>query len=167
MTEINSIGAANSLPKTTTVSNSAESQPGNISFPQSDDDYTRGQAVTEDVKQNLKSLKNNIKLDEALFGLFGTDNIRVTGDGKMTYGQLRDKLGIPPRILGQVNNKELKDSDIIKGEVRVNLEDIGWYETTPQFDFEAQDNQYQRANGNYTAGYDRQISNEDIKNILK
>lgn len=168
MTEINSIGAANALPSTTTVKGTSSSQAGNIQFPSAtSDDHIRGEVVTKEVKQNLKGLKGKVELNEAFLGIFGTDHIILKGNGKMTYGQLREKLAIPPGILSKVNNARLSDNQVIKDEVRVNLEDIGWYETTPQSQIEADDIVYQRSIGNSVAGYNRKLSNEDIINILK
>lgn len=115
------------------------------------------------VQNTLKANKKNIELHEPWIG---SDYINFTGDGKMTYGQLRQQLGIPPKVLSETNGKKLTDNQIVKN-TKIYLDDIGWYETTPQSSEEASDIRAQRRYGNNYAGYTKAISNEDILKQLE
>ena len=84
----------------------------------------------------------------------------------MTYGELRENLGIPPKVLSETNGKKLTDNQIVK-ETKIYLDDIGWYETTPESPEEASDIRAQRRYGNNYAGYSKAISNKEIIKQLK
>ena len=140
-----------------------ESTP-DISFPDSGlDDYLTGQGLKETVKNALHAYKDNIELHEPWIG---SDYIMYKGDGKTTYGTLRQNLGIPPKVLSETNNKRLSDDQIVK-DAKIYLEDIGWYETTPQFEGEAADIRAQRNYGNHFAGYRRTVNNNEVKAYLR
>jgi len=117
----------------------------------------------ESAVNTLKANKNNIELK---IPWIGTDYIKFNGDGKMTYGQLREQLGIPPKVLSETNGKSLRDEQIVK-DVRINLDDIGWYEIPNMSAEEGRDVRAQRNYGNNYAGYDRAITNDEIIKLLK
>jgi len=119
------------------------------------------------VRTNLKSLKSNIELHDEWSHIFiGKDHIKLKGDGKMTYGKLREALGIPPRALSETNKRNLKDTDVIEGTVTINLEDIGWFERSMD-ENEASQVRAQRSHGDYSAGWERALNNEAIIQSLK
>ena len=64
--------------------------------------------------------------------------------------------------MSQFNGASLKDSDVVK-DIKIPLEGIGWYELEVLNEAEASDYRGQRAAGNPYAGYDRAITNEEIK----
>lgn len=141
-----------------------ETSKPDISFPDSGlDDYLTGKNLKETVKNTLRANKQNIELHEPWIG---SDYIIYKGDGKTTYGTLRQNLGIPPRVLSETNGKNLSDDQIVKN-TKIYLEDIGWYETTPQFEGEAADIRAQRNYGNHFAGYVRSVNNNEVKAYLK
>lgn len=129
-----------------------------------DENYFQAKATKEQVENYIKTNKNKFELVEPF--LFDSDHLKIKGDGKMTYGELREMLGIPPQVLSETNGKKLKDTDIVEN-ARINLADIGWYELIPQDKIEADDYRAQRQNGNHHAGYDRSINNNDILNWFK
>ena len=81
----------------------------------------------------------------------------------MTCRQLREMLKIPPGFLSNTNGKRLKDTDIVE-DLKVNLSDIGWYEHS-YGEFEASSIRVRRNHGEYWAGYNSAISNDEIKQI--
>jgi len=129
-----------------------------------DENFVLAQVTKRNILESLAHGKAGMKLVEPF--LFGEDHVIVAGDGKMTLGELRQKYGIPPRVLSKVNGQNLKDSDIVK-DIKINLSDMGWYELDIQSNEEAADYRAQRAGGNPYAGYDRAITNEEIKKLLK
>jgi len=141
-------------------------QPVNIDFQNygPDENYLQAKETKKQVTEFIKANKDNMKLVVPF--LFDCDHVKIAGDGKMTYGELREMLGIPPQILSETNNKRLKDTDIVEN-ARINLTDIGWYPVTPQDSTEAADYRAQRKAGNHHAGYDRSITNEDILKMFK
>ena len=146
------------------ASSSTEASKPDISFPDSGlDDYLTGKNTKETVKNTLRAHKQNIELHVPWIG---SDYIIYKGDGKTTYGTLRQNLGIPPRVLSETNGKNLSDDQIVK-DTKIYLEDIGWYETTPQFEGEAADIRAQRSYGNHFAGYNRSVTNDEVKAYLK
>ncbi len=147
-------------------STEAPDQSVNINFQNygPDENYLRAKETKEQVTAFIKANKDNMEL--VIPYLFDCDHIMIAGDGKMTYGELREILGIPPQILSETNNKKLKDTDIVEN-ARVNLTDIGWYPLTPQDSTEAADYRAQREAGNHHAGYDRSLNNEDILKMFK
>ena len=120
----------------------------------------------QEVLKNLKELKSKITLhDDWYHFIIGNDHIEIKGDGKLTYGDLRAKFGIPPRALSQTNHGNFKDADVVKGTVTINLEDMGWFERSMD-SMEAEDARNQRNYGNYFAGWERALTNEDIIKLL-
>ncbi|CDE45394.1 unknown [Clostridium sp. CAG:768] len=137
----------------------------NISFSYSDntEDIVNQANTAKSVKNTLRGNKKNIELHEPWIG---SDYIIFKGNGKMTYGDLRQNLGIPPKVLSETNGKRLTDNQIVK-ETKIYLDDIGWYETTPMSAAEASDIRAQRRYGNNYAGYSKAISNKEIIKQLK
>ncbi len=121
------------------------------------------QNTQKDVEQFLKSKKGNIELKEQWIG---DDYILIKGDGETKYGQLRSYLGIPAGVLSETNDS-LKDTQILKDVTKIYLNDIGWYRVYPQSEIEAADIKAQRRYGNHFAGYQRAITNGDIKEWLR
>lgn len=123
-------------------------------------------ATKEKVTQNLKAMKSKIELHDNWYHfIIGDDYIKLKGDGKLTYGDLREKFGIPPRALSQTNSGNFKDSDIVRGSVEIKLEDMGWFERRMD-EMEAADARAQRNYGNYFAGWERTLTNDEIIKIL-
>ncbi len=62
--------------------------------------------------QNLEKMLDDgeIKAEKTFFGLFKTGNYNYTGDGKLTYGQLKDQLGIDPMFEFSKLNPNIKGS---------------------------------------------------------
>ena len=149
----------------TTSVGAADSGNVEINFSNSGDieDRIQRENTKESVQNTLQSNKKDFELK---IPWIGTDYVIYKGDGKTTYGQLRERLGIPPKVLSETNGKRLTDEQIVE-QTRINLDDIGWYPVTPQSDIEAQDIRAQRNYGNHYAGYDRAVNNNDIKNYLK
>ncbi len=129
-----------------------------------DEDYFQAKSTKDQVKNYLTKNKNKFELVEPF--LFGSDHFKVKGDGKMTYGELRKMLGIPPKVLSETNGKKLKDTDVVEN-IKINLSDIGWYEMATQTKDEAAVYRAERRSGNPYAGYDRSVSNEDILKWFK
>ena len=129
-----------------------------------DENFLQGQITKEVVLKSISA--NKEKMELVVPFLFGEDHLVIAGDGKMTYGQLRDMLGIPPKVLSETNNKKLADNQVVK-DIKVNLSDIGWYQLIPQDSAEAADYRRMRDYGDNYAGYDRSLSNEDIKKLFK
>lgn len=129
-----------------------------------DENYIQSQNTKERAEKFIKANKSKFELVQPLF--FGSDHFKVKGDGKMTYGQLREMLGIPPKVLSETNGKRLKDSDIVEN-AKINLSDIGWYLLMPETEWEAVTYRSLRNNGDNHAGYDRSVSNDDIINWFK
>lgn len=145
--------------------NASEANNVNISFNYSGntEDVVNQAATKKSVQNTLKSNKKSIELHEPWIG---SDYITFKGNGKMTYGELRKNLGIPPKVLSETNGKKLSDNQIVK-ETKIYLDDIGWYETTPESPEEASDIKAQRRYGNNYAGYTKALSNEEILKQLK
>lgn len=171
MSEISPISAAAPLTSTSAAASASEAAAPEIQFPSGADleNYQAGKAKKQDVTNTLKNLKKSGQMEYsgAYFGFIGKDCIYVKGNGKMTYGQLRHGLGVPPRVLSETNGKKLQDDQKISGQVRVNVEDIGWYAITPEYSNEAADIRAQRAAGNHFAGYDRAISYDEVVKLAK
>lgn len=161
--KITSVNAAQEVSAPREISETSESY--DIKYQGVDEDFQQGQITKENVKNTLNANKKNIELNTYSWQFWKDDNIEIKGDGKMTYGQLREKLGIVPGVLSKTNGKKLNDNMIVK-DATVNLSDIGWYETryNPE---EAADIRFQRRNGNPYAGYDRSVTDNDIINWLK
>lgn len=140
-----------------------DSSSTDISFQYNVEDRINRENTKESVENTLKANKQNIELN---IPWIGTDYIIYKGDGKTTYGQLRENLGIPAQVLSETNNKRLADDQLVD-ETRINLNDIGWYRVMPQSDIEAQDIKAQRRYGNHYAGYDRAVTNNDVIKYLK
>ena len=136
----------------------------NIDFNQFgiDENYQNFQATKKRVKSNLDAYKDKMEIK---IPFIGTDYLKFKGDGKMTYGQLREMFGIPPKVLSETNNKKLSDDQIVK-DVRINLDDIGWYERIPEDEIEASDTRNMRNYGVHHAGYEKTLTNDDIKKIF-
>ena len=134
-----------------------------VNFPSDTDEVIAAGNTKQGVIRTLKGNKKNIELNTPWIG---TDYIIFKGNGKMTYGQLREQLGIPPKVLSETNDKRLRDEQIVKN-VRINIEDIGWYERPRMDEMEARDVRFQRSHGNNHAGYDRAITNKEIINFLR
>ena len=133
-----------------------------------DEDYYTGQAVKKETTDFIKKHKGSMKLDDSWYHfIIGEDHITYTPKGKITYGQLRDQLNIPPKVLSETNKKKLKDDQVIQGSVRINLSDIGWYPQTGLSSAEQAVNRNLRANGVPTAGYDRAVTDDDIIDCFK
>lgn len=160
------INALNGVQSASYVASAGASEQNiDINFPQGpDENYFRAKITRENVSNNVYANKSNMKLVEPF--LLGKDHVVIAGDGKMTLGELRAKYGIPPKILSQFNGASLKDSDVVK-DIKVPLEGIGWYELEVLNEAEAADYRGQRAAGDPYAGYDRAITNEEIKRLLK
>lgn len=160
---VNSVNAAGaSAPMSEIKSASAEA----ISFPQynriDEENYQRGKFVKAETEKNLKELKGKMELhDEWYHAITGEDYVKFKGDGKMTYGELREKLGIPPRALRERNGGKNVDTDVIKGTIEIELCDIGWFERRMD-DMEAADARAMRAHGNYRAGWERTVTNKEV-----
>ena len=145
--------------------NASENNGVNISFNYgaNSEDVVNQAATKKNVEHTLKANKENIELHQPWIG---SNYITFKGNGKMTYGELRHILGIPPKVLSETNGKKLTDNQIVK-ETKIYLDDIGWYETIPQSSEEASDIRAQRRYGNHYAGYSRALSNEEILKQLK
>lgn len=145
--------------------NASETNNINISFNYggSSDDGVKLATTKKSVQNTLKSNKKNIELHEPWIG---SDYITFKGNGKMTYGELRQNLGIPPKVLSETNGTKLTDNQIVK-ETKIYLDDIGWYETTPESQEEASDIRAQRKYGNNYAGYSKAITDDEILKQLK
>ena len=128
------------------------------------DEIINRQNTKKGVEQSLKAYKGNIELN---IPFWGDDYIIFKGDNKMTYGQLRERLGIPGGVLSETNRESLEDDDKIATDTKIYLNDIGWYEVYPEFEGEAADIRAQRRYGNHHAGYQRAVTNDDIKKWLK
>lgn len=169
MTEINSVGALNATTATTATSATTSSKKPQVVFDQfpSLESFERTN-VHDSVKKFLETNKGNIEVDTSWYHIFvGNDHITFTPNGKITYGQLRENLGIPPKILSTTNNKKLTDDQEIKEPVKINIDDIGWYAQQDLYPEERAVNQSLRDGGVLTAGYDRAVKSEDIVNWLK
>ena len=131
-----------------------------------DDDYFQAEATKTHVTKQLKANIDKFELVQPgiLASLLGAKaHFKVAGDGKMTCRQLREMLKIPPGFLSNTNGKRLKDTDIVE-DLKVNLSDIGWYEHS-YGEFEASSIRVRRNHGEYWAGYNSAISNDEIKQI--
>lgn len=101
------------------------------------DNYNRGQQAKASAEKFIAENTNNITFTGKWFS---PDYIIYTPPkgSKMTYGQLREKLGIPPGLLSEENNikpqteedrkKKSRDDYVISGPVKVTVDQIGWYE---------------------------------------
>ena len=169
MSPVDPTGNVNSVASTSKATSTSSSTNEVADFGRyPDDDFYTEQAVKKETTDFIKKHKGSMQLDDSwLHFLIGEDHITYTPKGKITYGQLRDQLNIPPKVLSETNNKKLKDNEIIKGSVKINLSDIGWYPQTGLSRDEQAVNRNLRANGVPTAGYDRAVTNDDIIKCFK
>ena len=164
--EIQKISTTNSVGKTNEVE--ASKSPDNVEVFQNyndiEDTNRRMSEWTKDrVRNNLSAMKDRIELRQPWLG---ADYIKFTGDGKMTYGELREWFGIPPRVLSNNNKGNFKDTDVIEGTIKIPLDGIGFYERRMS-EMEAQLVQYERAHGDAASGWEKALPNKDIISILK
>lgn len=116
---------------------------------------------------NLDALRSQIELhDEWYHAIIGQDYITFTGDGKMTYGELRDKLGIPPRVIRERNGGNNVDADVIKGSIEIELRDIGCFDRRKDED-DAAMTRFYNGQGDYRYGYNHSLSEDEIISLLK
>lgn len=169
MTSVNSVSTTN-IQATSSAMAPTQTSSTDVSFYQfpNEDCFTR-QQLNSNVRRFISAHKKEMTLNAQWYHVFvGEDYITYKPKGNITYGQLREQLGIPPKVLSETNNKRLKDDVVIPKEgVKINLLDIGWY---PQSGLSREDcavNNNLRANGILTAGYDRAISNEEIISMFK
>ena len=124
-------------------------------------------AAARTTKENVtNTLKQHSKNIELKIPFIGDDYIKFKGDGHMTYGQLREQLGIPPKVLSETNNQRLRDEQIVK-DTKIYLNDIGWYEIPDMDELEGRDARAQRSYGNHYAGYERSLTNDEVVKILR
>lgn len=170
MTSVNSVRTVSNIAAASTEVSIQPSSSSNINFSQfPGEEVITIRQVNSDVKHFISANKKDMELNDQWYHfIVGEDHIIYKPKGNITYGQLREQLGIPPKVLSETNNKRLKDDDLIpKGGVKINLNDIGWY---PQSGLSPEDcavNNNLRANGILTAGYDRAISNKEIISMFK
>ena len=164
--EVNALNNVNSVSAESSVAETREASAEAIAFPQynaiDDENYHRSKIVKEETKNNFKNLKSKMELHDNWYHVIvGEDYVTFKGDGKMTYGELREKLGIPPRALRERNGGKNTDADVIKGTIEIELNDIGWFERRMD-DMEAADARAMRAHGDYRAGWERTVSNDEL-----
>lgn len=124
--------------------------------------YTRENTVA-----NLEALRSQIELHDEWYNVFlGGDYITFTGDGKMTYGELREKLGIPPRVISERNGGHKVDNDIIEGSIEIGLGDIGYFDRRKDEDDAAMTRFYNKQ-GDYRYGYSPSLEEKEIIALLK
>ncbi len=132
------------------------------------DNALRRQQTREKVEDSLKELKDKLELHDNWYHVFvGEDYFKLKGDGKLTYGKLREMLGIPPKALSKSNpdKGKISDKDVIQGSIEIKFSDIGWFERRMD-EMEARDVRNQRNHGNNIAGYSRAVSDSDIFEFL-
>jgi hypothetical protein len=166
--EVNALNNVNSASADASVAAAPKDASGAIAFPQynaiDDENYHRAKIVKQETENNFKNLKGRMELhDNWYHAIVGEDYVTFQGDGKMTYGELREKLGIPPRALRERNGGKNTDADVIKGKIEIELNDIGWFERRMD-DMEAADARAMRAHGMYRAGWERTVSNKELIN---
>lgn len=133
-----------------------------------EDNYFRGETAKEKAENFIKANAKNMVYTSKWFR---PDYITYTPSkgSKMTYGQFRERLGIPPGIIRATNggDKSIIDEKVIDKPVKVTVDQIGWYEMR-MTDYEAADARYQRENGNPYGGYDRQYNNSgEVSDMAK
>ena len=106
--EINALNGVASTSQTAGASAPEKNLDINFAYG-ADENFVQAQVTKRNVLESLAHGKAGMKLVEPF--LFGEDHVIVAGDGKMTLGELRQKYGIPPRVLSKVNGQNLKDSD--------------------------------------------------------
>ena len=164
--EVNAVNSVTSANAGVSASEAADVSMGAIGFPQyneiDSENYQRAKIFKAETEKEFKNLKSRMELhDEWYHAITGEDYVKFTGDGKMTYGQLREKLGIPPRALRERNGGKNTEAEVIKGTIEIELTDIGWFERRMD-DMEAADARAQRRYGNYRAGWERTVTNKEL-----
>lgn len=149
----------------------------------SQENYQRGNAAKASAEQFVKANAENLEYTSKWFD---PDYITFTPPegSKMTYGQLREALGIPPGLISKTNppkqslidrvlgnevdpKDKVIDKNVINKPIKIPVDQIGWYEMR-MTDVEAMDARGQRANGNPYGGYDRNFrSNSEVSDMIK
>ncbi len=163
---IDAVSSANSTQQSSAVTSSSSSLNAQFGNRLDNENMFKRQQMRESVEESLKELKGKIEVHDDWYHVFvGDDYITLEGDGKLTFKELRAKLGIPPTVLSKTNYKKFKDTDVIEGKIDIKLQDIGWFERSMD-NMEAQDVRAQRNHGDPYAGYSRALSDGEILEML-
>ncbi|MEE3348581.1 MAG: hypothetical protein VZR09_00935 [Candidatus Gastranaerophilaceae bacterium] len=159
---IDAVSSANSAQQASSVTSAKAELNAQFGSRLDNENMFKRQQTKEFAEDFLKKYKDKIEVHNDWYHVFvGDDYITLEGDGKLTFKELRENLGIPPTVLSKTNNKKFKDKDVIDGKIEIKLEDIGWFARSID-EMEAQDVRSQRSHGDPYAGYSRAVSDGEI-----
>ena len=133
-----------------------------------EDNYFNGKAAKERAENFIKANADNIVYTSKWFSANYITFTPPQGS-KMTYGQLRGQLGIPPGVIRATNggDKSIEDKKVIDKPVKVTVDQIGWYEMRMD-EMEAADARCRRDHGDPYGGYDRNFDGSgEVTDMIK